>query len=69
MREVIEYVVKKTGKEAVLSENGEPAPYNGQEAYSVNVERAEALGYGFSNIKDWIYELLEMYILQSYISM
>lgn len=64
MREVIEYVEKKTGKKSVLSVEGETAPYNGQKAYSVNVERAETLGYGFSDIKDWIYELLETYILE-----
>jgi len=62
MREVIEYVAKKTGKVAVLSENGESAPYNGQVEYSVNTERAEVLGFAFSNLRDWIYELLDAYI-------
>ena len=62
MREVIEYVAKKTGKEAVLSENGEPTPYNGQVEYSVNTERAEGLGFTFSTLGDWIYELLDAYI-------
>ena len=62
MRAVIEYVEKKTGKKAVFNKAGQSAPYNGQEEYSINVEKAEILGYAFSNIKDWIYELLDSYI-------
>lgn len=62
MREVIEYVEKKTCKKAVYSVEGEPAPYNGQAEYSVNTNRAEALGFTFSNLQDWIYELLDAYV-------
>ena len=64
LREVIGYVEEKTGKCAVLSENGEAAPYNGEPEYSINTDMAEKIGYHFSNLKDWIYELLDYYIEQ-----
>lgn len=66
LREVIDYVEEKTGKCAVLSENGEEAPYNGEPEYSINTDKAEKMGYHFSNLKDWIYELLDYYIEQVY---
>ena len=66
LREVIGYVEEKTGKCAVLSENGEEAPYNGEPEYSINTDKAEKMGYHFSNLKDWIYELLDYYIEQVY---
>jgi len=62
LHEIIEYVEEKTGYKAILSLEGEPAPYNGQTEYSVNTERAKALGFTFSNLQDWIYELLDSYI-------
>jgi len=62
IREILNYVTEKTGKEAVLSENGERAPYNGEPEYSINTKKAEKLGYKFSNLKDWIYGLLDYYI-------
>lgn len=64
LREVIGYVEEKTGKCAVLSENREEAPYNGEPEYSINTDKAEKMGYHFSNLKDWIYELLDYYIEQ-----
>ena len=64
LREVINYIEEKTGKCAVLSENGEEAPYNGEPEYSINTDKAEKMGYHFSNLKDWIYELLDYYIEQ-----
>lgn len=62
IREILDYAAEKTGKEAVLSEAGEKAPYNGEPEYSINTDKAEKLGYKFSNIKDWIYGLLDYYI-------
>lgn len=62
LREIINYVEVKTGKKAILSEKGEPAPYNGEPEYSINTEKAESIGYHFSVLKDWIYQLLDYYI-------
>lgn len=65
LREIIDYIEKKTEKQAVLSNQGEAAPYNGEPEYSINTEKAEKVGYHFSNLKDWIYELLDYYIEQA----
>lgn len=62
LREVITYVEKRTGKEAVLQRDGDAAPYNGTPGYSINTELAERTGFVFSNLKDWLYELLDTYI-------
>ena len=37
-------------------------PYNGTKSHSVNVDKAAGLGYEFSNIKEWMYELIDRYI-------
>lgn len=62
IREILKYITERTGKEAVLSEDGEKAPYNCEPEYSINTNRAEKLGFKFSNLKDWIYELIDYYI-------
>ena len=56
------YVEEKTGTKAILSTEGEPAPYNGEPPYSINTKKAENLGYTFTELKDWFYELLDEYI-------
>ncbi|MGN0113944.1 MAG: NAD-dependent epimerase/dehydratase family protein [Acutalibacteraceae bacterium] len=62
MREVIDYVERKTGKQALLSKSGEPAPYNSEPEYSINTDKARILGFDFSQLSDWIYDLLDYYI-------
>ena len=62
IREILEYVEKKTGTRAVIDQTGENAPYNGASEYSINTGRAKALGFRFSVLYDWIYELLDHYI-------
>ena len=62
LNEIITYVEKKTGCSAILSEDGDVAPYNGEPAYSINTEKAQSLGYQFSNLGDYIYELIDFYI-------
>lgn len=62
IREILDYVSKKTGKLAILSDDGEVAPYNGTKDHSVNIDRASELGYKFSDIEDWIYKLIDNYI-------
>ena len=62
-RQIIGYVEEKTGRKAVLSEDGDKAPFNGMpDNESYNTEKAEKLGYRFSDLNDWIYELLDHYI-------
>lgn len=62
IKEIIDYVEKKTGTKAIISEKGENAPYNGEPEYSINTEKAQALGFKFSTLQDWIYELIDYYI-------
>ena len=62
LKEIIQYVEQKTGKKASLSVTGEEAPYNGEPEYSINTEVAERLGFRFSTLKDWLYDLLDYYI-------
>lgn len=64
LKEIIQYVEKKTEKKASLSESGEQAPYNGEPEYSINTEIAEGLGFQFSTLKDWVYDLLDYYIAE-----
>lgn len=62
LKEIIEYVEKKTGTKAIINSEGEDAPYNGEPEYSICTDKAKSLGYKFSELKDWIYELLDYYI-------
>lgn len=62
LREIITYVEEKTGTKAILDENGDAAPYNGEPEYSINTDKADALGFEFSTLQDWIYELLDYYV-------
>lgn len=62
IKEIIDYVEKKTGTKAIIDKEGDAAPYNGEPEYSINTEKANALGYRFSVLNDWIYELLDYYI-------
>jgi len=62
LKEIIDYVEKKSGIKAIISKEGENAPYNGEPEYSINTDRAKAIGFKFSVLQDWIYELLDYYI-------
>ena len=62
IREILDHIEEKTGKKAVLSDDGDNAPYNGDPEFSINTDKAKALGFEFSNIHDWIYDLLDYYI-------
>ena len=62
LREIIEYVEEKTGTKAVFNVKGDQAPYNGSTEYSINTDKAEESGYIFSDLFDWLWELLDYYI-------
>ena len=62
LREILNYIEEKTGKTAVLSSDGDAAPYNGNVDYSINTDKAKMLGYEFSNVRDWMFELIDEYI-------
>ncbi|MBR5387181.1 MAG: NAD-dependent epimerase/dehydratase family protein [Clostridiales bacterium] len=62
VKQILDYLKQETGMRAVLSEDGDPAPYNGTPEHSVNTNKAESLGFEFSDINDWIFGLLDYYI-------
>ena len=62
LREIIEYVESKTGSKAIIDASGENAPYNGEPEYSINTDKAKSLGFKFSSLREWIFDLLDYYI-------
>lgn len=60
--EIIDYVEKKTGTKVILDENGVEAPYNGSPPYCINTDSVKQLGFEFTTLSDWIYDLLDEYI-------
>lgn len=62
IKEILDYVEEKTGKKAVISPDGDAAPYNGEVEYSINTDLAATLGFKFENLKDYIFKLVDYYI-------
>lgn len=65
LEEVLQRVTKKTGLSPLFSETGDQGPYNGTPAYSINVGLAEEIGFSFSQLQDWIYQLCDWEIAQA----
>ena len=62
IHDISDYIQSKTGRQAILSPDGAPAPYNGEVEYSINTDQATALGFSFSPLKTWIYDLIDFYL-------
>ena len=61
--DIIKHIETKTGKKALLDSNGDFAPYNGySEKLSYDTTKAESIGFQFSNIDTWIYDLIDSYL-------
>lgn len=60
--EIIRYVESKTHCRAVISPDGDKAPYNSEPDYTINTDLAESLGFVFTPLHDWIDTLLDEYI-------
>lgn len=65
IKDIADYVKFKTGKAVVISSDGDKAPYNGESDFSINIEKAKALGFAFTPLKEWVYELLDFYIQEA----
>lgn len=61
IEEILLFLEKKSGKKAVLSKDGERAPYNGTPAYSINTEKAQKAGFHFKELTEFLPELLDFY--------
>lgn len=62
MREVINYVERKTGKTAVLSHDAPALPFTMHPEITLNIERCISLGYTPMHLDDWLYKKLDKYI-------
>lgn len=59
IRDIVTYGERLIGKQAVLSADGDKAPYNGTLSNSLDLTKAEK-SYGFiRNVRDWIFNLIE----------
>lgn len=65
LQEVADYVKTKTGKEMILADDGEKAPYNGAGDFSMNIDKAKELGFTFTPLTDWIYGLIDAFIIEA----
>lgn len=59
LAEILRYVEKQTGQAPIISTEGVPGAYNHTPEYSLNNDRAQQLGFTFSELKDWLYPLLD----------
>ena len=60
--EIIQYVEKKTGKKAILTEEGEAGPYNGTPSFTLNVDKLKNAGYQLPPLSSYSNQLLDAYI-------
>ncbi|MCR4950060.1 MAG: NAD-dependent epimerase/dehydratase family protein [Solobacterium sp.] len=57
--EIIREAERMYGRQALMQETGDPAPYNGSHGtVTYNTEKAEAAGFRFSNLHAWIHDLI-----------
>jgi hypothetical protein len=62
LTEIIAYAEKHSGKKAIICEDGEPAPLNGVPGFSLDTKKAQAIGYHFQNIEEWLYPATDYWI-------
>ena len=65
VNKILRYIEKQTGKSPIITTDGDEAPYNGEPEYSINTEKAVSMGFHFSNLNDWIYDLIDYYIAET----
>ena len=59
-REIINYIELCSGEEAIISQAGDVAPYNGAHAdISYDLSKAGTTGFHFSQIDAWIFDLIK----------
>lgn len=59
IRDIVSYGERLIGKQAVISADGDVAPYNGTLSNSLDVARAEEAHGLIGNVKDWIFNVIE----------
>ncbi|MGC6770275.1 NAD-dependent epimerase/dehydratase family protein [Enterococcus sp. LJL51] len=59
VKNVSDYISTQTGKGILLNPFATAAPYNGTPEYSINTEKAHTLGFDFSDIHHWLFQLID----------
>lgn len=59
IEDIIHQIECVAGVKARLSKDGEIAPYNGTQSYSLNIDKAVQLGYKVCEVHEWLDELIE----------
>ena len=59
LEEIIDYAEKRMSKKAVIDTSGVPGPINGCPSFGLDTSKAEATGFTFKNINDWVYPLID----------
>ncbi len=62
IQDILSYIELKTGMLAILDSSGEEAPYNGTPSNRINTEKAQKLGFVFSELNEEIFSLIDTYI-------
>lgn len=63
LKEIIKYIEEKTGKKAIITDNGEKTPLDELEKdRSINTDIAGSIGYRFQDVGDGVREVLDYYI-------
>lgn len=65
LRELLQSVERQTGKPPLFAPDGDPAPYNGVTDFSLDTAKAQAAGFAFSKLRDWIFPLVETYLQEA----
>ncbi len=59
------YIGERTGRRAILSDNGDAAPLNGVPSFSVDMETALGSGFPFRRVEDWVFPLVDQWVGQA----
>lgn len=62
IREISEYVEQKCKKGLIVSPDGDPAPYNGEAPYTINTDLASSVGFSFTPLHQWLWDLIDHYL-------
>ncbi|QSX06585.1 NAD-dependent epimerase/dehydratase family protein [Sedimentibacter sp. zth1] len=62
---IIEYIENKVNKEAIINKDGDDAPYNYTPSFTLITKNSSDLGYKFSLLDSWFYELIDKLIKEA----
>ena len=63
-KQIIGIIENLTNKKAILSKDGDKAPYNDTPEFKINTQPAQELGYYFSDLSDWFESLIKQLLIE-----